>query len=313
MAMPRGVFNLQWVKLGAREKGWILLWVMVVLGILEIRMVLQPRGRKIREMSGQIATLERERISLLARQPDVQKRQAQIEDLKKEMGARYEELVEAEKELLDVQDADALLESLVKERGRFELALNSIRLVQQKEPTAFSTRPSGPEQEPYRKLRVQIDTLATFKGLVSFVDFLERMRPYQEVEGIKVKVEGKEVSRPHAILLVSALMGETLKARESLREEIFGLLEEMAAREGKDPFLTGERPKEVVQAVGLQLTGIFSSEGRPTAAMINDRVYRLGDLIDGKRIVAIEPNGVLLEYGNRRFILMPAQVGEENK
>jgi hypothetical protein len=176
-----------------------------------------------------------------------------------------------------------------------------------------SSRGGYGQAEPYRKLRVQIDSLATFKGLVSYIDFLEQMRPYQEVEGIRVKVEGREVSKPHAVLLVASLMGETIKAREAAREEIFSLMEQAAVKESKDPFLTSERPKEVVQAIGLELSGIFSEGGHPTAAMINNEIYRVGDIVDGKRIVAIEANRVLLEYGNRRFVLMPTQRREDEK
>jgi hypothetical protein len=139
------------------------------------------------------------------------------------------------------------------------------------------------------------------------------MRPYQQVAGIQVKVEGKEVSRPHAVLLVTVLMGETLEEREAAKREIFALLEDVVGREGKDPFLTAERPKEVVQAVGLELNGVFSEGGRPVAAMINNEIYRLGEMVDNKRIISIEPSRVVLEYGNRRFVLLPAHQGEGNQ
>ncbi|MBI3615767.1 MAG: hypothetical protein HY211_04525 [Candidatus Omnitrophica bacterium] len=299
-------------KLGPREKTWIVLWVTVVLGAGVIRLNYQPRAKMIREIRSQISSQQSEKERLLVRRPDLERRRREIAGLKEEIAARYQDLTAAEKDLLDFQDVDQLLDSLVKDRRRFEMALNSIRPIQQKEPAVVERTPSAPGQsqgQPYRKLMVQIDAFATFDGLLNYIDFLEKMRPYQEVEGIKVKVEGKEVSRPHAVLLLGSLMGETLEAKEAKRKEIFGLLEEVGIKEAKDPFLTSERPKEEMQAVGLELGGIFSENGRPAVAMINNEIYHVGDQIQGKKIVAIETNRVLLEQGNRRFVLTP--VGQE--
>ncbi len=314
--MPRPRLNFRWDKLQRREKTWIILWVVAILGVANFKLLHQPRGTKVREVREQIAGLEEDKITLMAKQPDIRKRQSEIDQMKKEISGLYEQLVTLEEKLLNVQDVDQLLESLIKDRARFEMRLNSIRPIQQKEPAAVEPqRPDngGQPTEPYRKLKVQIDTYSSFQGLVNYIDFLEGMRPYQQVEGIKVQVEGREVSRPHAILLVTTLLGETLEAKEATRKEIFSLLEQVAAREGKDPFLTADKPKEVVQAVGLELTGVFSEGGRPVAAMINNEIYRVGDVVDNKKIVAIEPNRVLLEFGNRQFVLMPSQKAEANQ
>jgi hypothetical protein len=136
------------------------------------------------------------------------------------------------------------------------------------------------------------------------------MSPYQTVEGIKMKVEGKDASRPHAVILIATLLSQTQEEKETQQREVFALLEEAAARETKDPFLTTERPKEVSLAAGLELSGVFSTEGHPVAAMINNEIYRTGDVVQGKRIVTIDSNRVVLEQGNRRFILIPTQQKE---
>ncbi len=310
--MGLGFSRLLGFKMGAREKSWIVLWVAIVLTVLFFQGIHRPRTSKIREAVRQINALDRQKTLLLVGQPDIKRRQEFLTSLKKEIASAYDRLLEIERDLLDVQDVDTLLESFVKDRSRFEMRLNSIRPVQQKEPTTVEATQAGPSggpagPEPYRKLRIQVDALSSFQGLLNYVGFLEQMRPYQEVEGIKVKVEGKEISTPHAVLLVSVLMGETLEQKEARKREVFALLEDMVSREQKDPFLTAEKPKEVAQAVGLRLTGIFSEGGRPVAAMINNEIYRVGDLIEQKRIVAIEPTRVLLEHGNRRFILLPEQ------
>ncbi len=309
MAKPKLMMSMK--KIGAREKAWIVVWITVVLWLGYVRLMHQPRAAEWREVTGQLNSAERQKISLLAKQPDVEKKKQELETLKQEISSGYAALAAAEENLLDDQDVDRLLDSLVKDRRKFELILNSIRPVQQKEPsTVEPSRGGTPMADPYRRLLVQLDLFGTFQGLVSYVDFLEQMRPYQEVQSIKVRVEGKEVSRPHAILQVAVLMGQTQKEKEESRKEIFALVGDIADREKKDPFLTGDKPKEVVQAVGLELSGILSEGGRPVAAMINNEIYSVGQVIQGKRITAIEANRVILEQGNRRFILVSGQSKE---
>jgi len=312
MAKQRIVFSFG--KMGAREKAWIIVWITVILWIGYVRMMHHPRAVELREVADQFYSADRQKISLLAKQPNVDKKQRDIETLKKEITDGFQALTEAEENLLNDQDVDQLLESLVKDRRKFELVLNSIRPLEQKEPSAVEASKPGDGKpaaaEPYRRLLVQIDLFGTFQGLVSYVDFLEQMRPYQEVQSIKVKVEGKEVSRPHAIVHVGVLMGQSVKEKENVRKEVFAMLGEVAKKEMKDPFLTGEKPKEVVQAVGLELSGILSEGGKPVAAMINKEVYSVGQVIQGKRIVAIGQSQVMLEQGNRRFILVLGQQKE---
>lgn len=312
--MPK--LNLGFGKIGPREKAWAIVWIVVVLSLGFTRFFYQPKRKAVREAAGKIEELSKQKRALQSKVPEFERRKAEIETLKTGISGLYEELVSSEQDLLNLQDVDQLLESLVKDRARFEMRLNSIRPINTREPSGTEANQPGASKsavEPYRKLNVQLDTYSTFQGLVEYIHFVERMRAYQQIEGIKVKVEGKEVSRPHAILLVSVLMGDTQEKREADRREVFSLLEEVAAREQKDPFLTAERPKELVQAVGLELTGIFSEGDHPVAAMINNEIYRVGQTVQGKRIVAIESGKVLLEQGNQQFVLVPKQQGGANQ
>ena len=204
------VFTLRLDKLQIREKMWILGWVVVVLAVGDLKLLHHPRAEKIRETLEAVEGLDQEKTARMAKQPNLRQRQSQIATLKEEISVAYKELTGVEKDLLDAQDVDQLLDSLIKDRNRFEMRLNSIRPIQQKEPsTAESANPGGSQekQAPYRKLHVQLDAFSTFQGLVNYIAFLEEMRAYQQVEGIQVKVEGREVSRPHAVLLVTVLMG----------------------------------------------------------------------------------------------------------
>ncbi|MDP8252839.1 MAG: hypothetical protein P9X27_00345 [Candidatus Kaelpia aquatica] len=54
----------------------------------------------------------------------------------------------------------------------------------------------------------------------------------------------------------------------------------------------------------LQLSGIMWGEGMPLA-IINGKVYKIGDAILGTKIIEINKQGVLLKYREESFILKP--------
>ena len=80
------------------------------------------------------------------------------------------------------------------------------------------------------------------------------------------------------------------------------MVNQLAGREAKDPFVAAEKPKEEQVAVGLELSGVFGTTGS-MSALINGESYQVGDVIQGKKIAAIYADRVVLEQGSRRFLL----------
>ena len=78
---------------------------------------------------------------------------------------------------------------------------------------------------------------------------------------------------------------------------------------GRDPFAIQESrlpatPKSVVQFSGFKITGVvWGPEGY--RALVNDRVVRVGDQVDGARIVRITKKGVeILKDGETLFLTL---------
>lgn len=78
---------------------------------------------------------------------------------------------------------------------------------------------------------------------------------------------------------------------------------------GRDPFAIQESrlpatPKAVVQFSGFKITGVvWGPEGY--RALVNDRVVRVGDQVDGARIVRITKKGVeILKDGETLFLTL---------
>lgn len=63
-----------------------------------------------------------------------------------------------------------------------------------------------------------------------------------------------------------------------------------------------ESPK-VIKSHIKKVTAILITDSRKVAS-INHKVVTIGDLIDGERVLEIEPDRVVLENGGRRHVIM---------
>ena len=61
--------------------------------------------------------------------------------------------------------------------------------------------------------------------------------------------------------------------------------------------------KLMIKGTPYSLTGVLVGKGRTGAAIINEKIYRVGDTVGDKKIVAIERNRVVLKKGTEEEIL----------
>lgn len=305
--MPPARF--QFGKFGQREKVWTVLFVAVTMLAAGHRAILRPRIDQVRKAKAAYLHLDNELVKFEAERPDVDARRASVETARELMRSRYQELEQLEEGLLNRQDLDRLLEQVVAKRAKLQVQINAVTPLKDEPRQAQTKGQEKSGQSFYKRLFVQLDAYATFDDLIAYTKTLEAQGPYQRVRGVLVKIEGQDVLRPRALILTETLLAETPEQVEKRRTEVFAMLERLAARQLKDPFLASEKPKEEQQAVGLELTGVFG-EAASLTALINGEAYQVGDMVQGKRIVAIQRDQVVLEQGSRRFLLYPQGGGE---
>lgn len=73
---------------------------------------------------------------------------------------------------------------------------------------------------------------------------------------------------------------------------------------GSDPFIRDWVSSEEIK--DLRLKAVTQS-GSKAYALINDQILETGEMIQGKRIVAIDKDNVTLEQGDRKFVLFLGQ------
>lgn len=295
MALPVG-------KFGPREKIWTVIFVAVVVGMTGYRTLLRPRIDAVKKAKASVVTLDNELTRLEAERPDLNTRRARLEELRKQIAQLFQELEQLEEGLLNRQDLDVLLEQVVAKRAQLQVQINAVKPLKDEPRKSAEKDRDASEAGLYKRLFVQIDSYAAFDDLIAYVKALEANSPYQRVRGVVVKIEGQDVVRPRALVMVETLLANTPEQVATRHREVFGALEQLAGRQSKDPFLALEKPKEEQIAAGLELTGVFGT-GKVLTALINGNPYKVGETIQDKRIVAIYEDRVVLEQGSRRFLL----------
>ena len=308
--LKRFQLSLGEVKFGQREKAWTVLLVFVAVGFTGYRVVVKPRTDAVRKARAAKLRVEGELTKLEATRPNVQAELDNVQAARTQVAALYHELEGLEDGLLNSQDLDLLLQRVVEERKRLKVQIIAVKPMKDESekpktrppPSAGKEKDKAVETSFYKRMLVQVDAYASFDDLITYIEALDRQAPYQRVQGVKVKLEGQELMRPRVLIALQTLLSDLPEETVRQRQEIFANVKQLAAREAKDPFLAGEKPKEEELAVGLELTGIFG-EGSALTALINGEPYQVGDVIQDKRIVAIRPDRVVLEHGARRFLL----------
>ncbi len=81
----------------------------------------------------------------------------------------------------------------------------------------------------------------------------------------------------------------------------------------RDPFASPLKPSEELQIfkkslievkedIGMTLTGIVR-RGKSSSAVVNKKIIRVGDTIEGKKVIAIEKGMVVLSDGEKKYLL----------
>ena len=174
------------------------------------------------------------------------------------------------------------------------------------------------EKGGYTKISFVGEVSATYQEMVHFFRELEEKEKLF-IEDLKVTTASTSPRKHQAQFALSCYefsnqLLENLEATEEVSPLPSPEDKELADTAGRDPFLNpfegvAVTRVEETRQVGvvdlseeLTLTGI-SSFPKPGAAIINHRMVRKGDTINGKQIVDIEEDQVVLEAGEQRYIL----------
>jgi len=174
------------------------------------------------------------------------------------------------------------------------------------------------EKDGYTKIRFVGEVSATYPQMVHFFKELEEGEKLF-LEDLKVTAAATSTRKHQAQFALSCCefaseLLQNLEVAEQVSPGASSGNKEIADFEQRDPFLnpfegvtvTKAEDKRAVDVIDLSeeltLTGI-SSFPKPGAAIINHRMVKQGDTIDGREVVEIKEDQVVLKAGERHYIL----------
>lgn len=141
------------------------------------------------------------------------------------------------------------------------------------------------------------------KSKITSVTRITKSKVKQDTLAVLQKQEIKKESIVPSVVKKETLTVVKISAKkETLEFKPMGTLkiEEDTEKWGEDPFVrdfsyAAEMKSLVVSAITISKNEAY--------AVINNQVVRVGDIIDGKKIVAIEKDRVIVEKGGKRFTI----------
>lgn len=179
------------------------------------------------------------------------------------------------------------------------------------------------KQSGYSEMNLDLKLTGTYNGIAQYLDFIRRLPYLVRIDSISIRnkdgenSQGKVEIAAKAVLYVGdAKVMENIAQANSNSDMATDLLVEITGgKVANTPFSAKPREMTNWSIHELKLTSTMAGGARPTA-LINGKVFTLGEEVADFRIVEVRPREVVLERGDVRHILkidedeMPAFEGK---
>lgn len=284
-------------RLERRQKILILFFVFALFFSFSFNKLLKPQFKQLVRLKSELAEAERKATGLKMEMPDVAVEKVFLERLKAQSRQLQKYLVGLEKELPQSYHIAQLLGEFAKQAQGAEIDFSYIK------PKSSSAA----LEDEYARLDIEMQLNAPYYDFYGYLGQLERLSAYLNINDIVIE-EMKEsdfAGKTLVTLILSTLLKKGLLVSESARSEIKeeALLIKDTPLE-RNPFLPASKGVKPSRKSKYVLSGItFAAE--KSSAIINNEVYRIGDLLDKKYPVKqILPNMVIISCGRQTEILM---------
>jgi len=166
------------------------------------------------------------------------------------------------------------------------------------------------KQSGYSEMNLDLKLAGTYNGTAQYLSFIRQLPYLIRIDSITIKnkegenSQGKVEVTAKAVLYVGEQKALENVAVNSSRSDMATdlLVEIMGGKTANTPFSAQPREMSNWSLHELKLTSTMAGGARPTA-LINGKVFTLGDEIADFRIVEVRPREVVLERGDVRHIL----------
>lgn len=253
----------------------------------------KPQLREIRKLSSSIRSVEREIAKVRQEQPQILPQERKLTQLKNKRIAIEDKVKSLQEKLLG------------KEEVPFLVRLLTEQITPSMDLTYMRAQPPE-KQDFYEKFSIQLSLLSNFSEALTYIDSIEKLSPIMKIHDISM-LSDKNGSLVETRLAINAFLCENSGKAKRLpvsSDKSFTI------PELRDPFILPvtekeqpEFPKVAAQPL-IKLQGIIWGEEKIRTVIINRKVLRLGDEIEGNKIINIEKDRVILRKGDSEYPLI---------
>lgn len=284
-------------RLQKRQKILVSLLIFTILLSLYFNKLLKPQLKRLSRLNSELTELNQQISNLNAQMPDIEKERADLEELKRKNKQLKERLVSLEKELPESYRIPQLLGELAKQTQGLAIDFSYIK------PKATS----GALEDEYTRLDIEMQFSAPYRDFRSYLVQLEHLSAYLNITDIVVEEtkEGSFAGETTATMVLSTLLNKGLPFLGVLTPE--SKEETLLAKDilERNPFLPSSKEVSKYSRRSKYVLSGIAFAGSKSTAIINNEVYRVGDLLEKKYpIKQILPNMVIISHGKQTEILM---------
>ena len=287
-------------RLEKRQKFLLSFLILTLLFSLYFNKLLKPQMLKLRHLKLEYSQLEKQVLNLKMQIPSLDKERLLLQDAQKRNKQLQEELTGLEKEVSGSYSITKLLGELARQAGDYNIDFLYIKLKSISKPEM---------DEEYARLDIEMQFNASYYDFRDYLMRLEGLSVFLNISDIvieEIKDKGF-VGETTVTLLLSTLLskdapalvsGQPLFVKENVQKKEGGFLERI-------PFLPDSSwIKKYFKSTKYTLSGITFADSNSTA-IINNELYRVGDVLDGKWVIKkILPNMVIISKGRQTETLV---------
>jgi Tfp pilus assembly protein PilO len=279
----------QFNRLQKRQRTLVLFVGAAILFSFYYNAIYKPQSSALARVKTELANVNNRLVKLKSQMPDIQKEKEALDAAKRNLDSLKTQLSSLELQLPTTGRIPQLLGELVRQAQGYSIDFVSIRPKTSK------------EKKEYAELIIEMKFNSTYSDFANYLNRLESLSQFLRATDIAME-EMKDGLRGESdvTLNLATLLGEAGETKpQELKEPQFASPLSIE----RNPFFSKFRPtQEGAKKEEFQLSGIISSGKQPTA-IINDEVYKAGDIIGNKKVKQILPNMVILTDGRESTVL----------
>lgn len=311
------------ITFGNREKVLSLVLVVAIVWMGYFQIFYKGKRDILRELKDEIAYVNEKIKVIESEYPNVEKEKATVDNLKSRYGKLSKSLVKLESELFDEAEIPEILDTLMKNAKLARVDFHSAKPKEERYITAGGDvkkmedimadekRAKKRNQEDaqiatqplYKLLPIDLHFTASYDKAVQYIKSIEYISPYLKVSNLNLIIDQEKGAEPEVNILITMLLGKGRGGDKEGVKGAFASLEKLKKKIGLDPFSPTGMPLKKGDVPGFEISGIIYQGGQ-AYCLINDTLYAVGDKIDGKKIIKIDDDEVILHQSGKEYKIL---------